>query len=249
MISWTSGRAWRGAVAAGALMLGVAAGVGSATPIAPAYAEDAGGDGVLFAFRASEESAYGRTFSLTTATATPAGSDPPSYSPVTGRVEICAKSEQGRGRLLVFFSDETEAEFSGDGCEQRELAGVTSVSVNALRGNWDIVVRRTEPVAGETTLAGFVLGGRGSAFGFNFALATAEPSPAGTPAAIKPYTGGLEICIKGPQNLGQARALVDDTVALTFTGQGCQQTSASGALSVTIILDSLDCNVVIRRLG
>ena len=59
----------------------------------------------------------------------------------------------------------------------------------------------------------------------------------------------LEICIRGPRNLGQARALVDDTVALTFDSSGCQQTSATGALSVTIVLDSPDCDVEIRRLS
>src|SRR5687767_2981500 len=85
------------AAAAGLVIAGTSAG------IAPAAAQEWGA-GVLLVAQVSEEDPIGKTFSIMTAPATPAGSPPASPSPVSGEIEICGQASQPRGtRLIAFF--------------------------------------------------------------------------------------------------------------------------------------------------
>jgi hypothetical protein len=221
---------------------GLSAGLRGHTPTA--RAEDTAGS-ILFAYHATSEAAFGRTFVLMAAPVADAGAAPSPAQPVSGKVEICAGAPDG-GRLAMFFSDENDIEFSASGCEQRELQSATDVSVNALRGEWDIVVRRLEPAAPET---GLVARAVPTQLGQNISVMTATGEPGHPPVATAPFTGTLEVCIQGPQNMGVLHVLFDDARTMNMDTQGCRQAPAAGVHSVTLLLESMECDVVIRRLS
>src|SRR5690348_17032850 len=81
-------------------------GLGARGHVPVARAEDAAGGNVLFAYHATSEAAFGRTFVLMSAPVSDPGSAPSSPQSVSGKVEICASAPDG-GRLALFFSDDS----------------------------------------------------------------------------------------------------------------------------------------------
>jgi hypothetical protein len=227
------------AAAAGLVIAGKSAG------IAPAAAQDWGA-GVLLVAQVSEDDPIGKTFSIMTAPATPAGSPPASPSPMAGEVEICGQASQPRSRLLVLFDDDSSAVLTQSGCEVVTLTNASAITLQAQRGGyWDVAVRTAgDPGAVVAQVQGT------KPLGVNVSLLSAPATGMGEmPAAASPYSGSVEVCVAGPDGGGLLAIFVNDDKVAEMSSTGCQQVSVSEAKSVTLVATNGTWNAAVRKLG
>lgn len=207
----------------------------------PAAAQDAPAGDALFAFHITADSPVGRTFAFKTATA---GAPPSGMAAASGAFEVCAGGPEEGGRVLVLFDDDSAVDANQSGCQTVELTGATSVTLQAQRGDWDVVIRRPAAGAAETALVAQVTSR--NSFGIGLSLMTAPATPAGTPPSTAPYSGTVEVCATGSGALG---VFIDDALSLKLTAAGCQTTAVSGAGSLTLMAQNGAWDVAVRRLG